>query len=118
MALGTVTFPNKSYNTTWGNKRVRIVDVQLTSGANYTTGGETLTANACDLKAIEQVIVLSLALPSGAATSRSVGVVYNNSVRTSVKLAVQTTASAEAASNSDQSTFSVRLQVIGTGGVR
>jgi hypothetical protein len=71
---------------------------------------------AVGLKFIEQANVLSLALPSGAATSRSVGVVYNNSDRTSVKLSVQTTASAEAAASSDQSTFTVRVQFIGTGG--
>jgi hypothetical protein len=115
MALGTVT-RYKGFDTTWGNKRVRVVDVQLTSGANYTAGGETITAQQVGLKFIESANVLSLALPSGAATSRSVGVVYNNSDRTSVKLSVQTTASAEAAASSNQSTFTVRIQFIGTGG--
>lgn len=115
MALGTVT-RYKGFDTTWGNKRVRVVDVQLTSGANYTTGGEPITARAVGLKNIETANVLSLATTAAATTSRSVAVVYTNTDRTSVKLVVQTTASAEAASNSDQSTFTVRIQFIGTGG--
>jgi hypothetical protein len=77
MALGTVT-PRKAMGSTWANKKMRVVDVQLTSGANYTTGGETLNASACGLSRIEQANVLGLALPSGGATSRTVGVIYSN----------------------------------------
>jgi hypothetical protein len=114
MALGTVT-PRKAMGSTWANKKMRVVDVQLTSGANYTTGGETLNASACGLSRIEQANVLGLALPSGGATSRTVGVIYSNTTgpSSSIKLVVHTTASAEAAGSSDQSTFTVRLQVIG-----
>jgi hypothetical protein len=109
MALGTVTKVDK-YNVS--NKRVRIYDVQLTSGANYTTGGETLNASTVDLRRITECIPIGLALPSGGATSRSVGVIYGTG-NTSVKLLVHTTASAEAAGNSDQSTFTVRLRILG-----
>ena len=41
MALGTVT---KVKATVFGDVRATIVDVQPTSGANYTTGGETFGA--------------------------------------------------------------------------
>lgn len=108
MALGTVT---KVDSFVLANKRVKIVDVQLTSGANYTTGGETLNASAVNLRRITAVDVLGLALPSGGATSRSVGVVYTSA--TAVKLVVHTTASAEASASSDQSTFTVRLKIYG-----
>jgi hypothetical protein len=52
MAIGTITKPtalgsSADYND--ANKRVRVRDVQLTSGANYTTGGETITAAAVGL---------------------------------------------------------------------
>lgn len=108
MALGTVT---KIDAYTEANKRIKIVDVQLSAGANYTTGGETLNASAVNLRRITAVNVMGLALPSGGATSRTVGVVYTSA--TAVKLVVHTTASAEAASNSDQSTFTIRLEIIG-----
>lgn len=115
MALGTVTKPANigasasDYND--ANKRVRVRSVQLTSGANYTTGGETITAAAVGLNVIMEAIATGLALPSGGATSRSVGFIYQTNG--SVKMVVHTTASAEAASNSDQSTFSVLIRFIG-----
>lgn len=111
MALGTVT---KVDGWTEGNKRVRVYDVQLTTGANYTTGGETINASAVGLRRIVHVRPSTLALPSNAATSRSVGVVYVTGGQTA-KLVVHTTASAEAAGNSDQSTFTARLEFIGVG---
>ena len=114
MALGTITKPTalgSRANYTDANKRVRVRDVQLTSGANYTAGGETVTAASVGLNVIEEALVHSLALPSGAATSRSVGVVYNSDG--SIKLSVQTTASAEAAAASDQSAYTVRITFVG-----
>ena len=114
MALGTITTPTtlgSRANYTDANKRVRVRDVQLTSGANYTAGGETVTPQQVGLNVIEECRVHGLALVSGAATSRSVGVVYNTDG--SVKLSVQTTASAEAAANSDQSTYTVRITFVG-----
>jgi hypothetical protein len=111
MALGTVTKVTGA-DTVFGNKKVRVRDVQLTSGANYTTGGETITAAQVGLRKIEQANVLGLALPTGGATSRTIGVIYGNG-QTTTKLVVHTTASAEAAGSSDQSTFTVRIQFIG-----
>lgn len=110
MALGTIT---KVDAWTEANKRVKLVDVQLTSGANYTAGGETLNANDAkvQLRRITAVEPLGLALPTGGATSRTVGVIYSSA--TAVKLVVHTTASAEAAGSSDQSTFTVRLKITG-----
>lgn len=112
MALGAITKPSGASDYTDANKRVRVRDIVLTSGANYTTGGETVNASAVGLNAIFEAIPAGLALPSGGATSRSVGVIYASDSR-SVKLVVHTTASAEAASNSDQSTFTVRVKFVG-----
>lgn len=110
MALGTIT-PVKGANSTWGNKKMKVFDIQLTSGANYTTGGETLNASAVGLKRIEQVNPLGNATASNGATSRTVSVLYSSP--TAVKLVAQTTASAEAAASSDQSAYTVRCQIIG-----
>lgn len=109
MALGTLT---KVDGWREGNKYVRVYDVVPTSGANYTTGGEIITAAAVGLRKIITVRVNTLALPSGAATSRSVGIVLGDG-KTTTKLVVHTTASAEAASNSDQSTFTARIEFVG-----
>ena len=109
MALGTLT-KRSAYVS--GNKRIRVYDVQLTSGANYTSGGETITPQNVGLsRRIEEARAHGLALPSGAATSRSVGFVYQSDG--TVKMSVQTTASAEAAAASDQSTFTVRVTFVG-----
>ena len=109
MALGTIT---RVDSTTWGNRKIRTVDVQLTSGANYTTGGETVTAAAVGLKRIIGANPLGNATTTSGTTSRTVVFLYGNGTTTS-KLLTQTTASAEAASNSDQSTFTQRIQFIG-----
>jgi hypothetical protein len=115
MALGTVTkltgFGSEG-DWTAHNKRYRIRTVQLSSGANYTTGGETITlVNAGMKQRIHAAIPLGLALPTGGATSRSVA--YIPQTDGTVKQLVHTTASAEAASNSDQSTFFVNVLFIG-----
>jgi hypothetical protein len=117
MALGTITKPTTGATgsrTDWteGNRRYRIRNVQLSGGANYTTGGETISASAVGLRqVIEHVIPMGLALPSGGATSRSVAYIPQSDG--SVKQLVHTTGSAEAASNSDQSTFTVQALFIG-----
>ena len=108
MALGTLT-PVAKY--TWGNRKVRILTVQLTSGANYTTGGETITPTAVGLGHVIEKVDGAMATTSTGSTSRTVVPLYQTNG--SVKLTVQTTASAEAASNSDQSTFTGRLTFIG-----
>lgn len=115
MALGTIsrTTPASS-DSVWGNKRARVRDVQLTSGANYTTGGETISPAAVGLtRRIEQVLTHGIArATSGGATARTLAFDFATTPG-SVKMQVYTTASAEAASNSDQSTFSARLTFIG-----
>jgi hypothetical protein len=98
-------------NTTFGNKKIRVRNVQLTSGANYTTGGETITASACGLSKKIEAVIGAMATTSSGTTSRTVVPLYQTDG--SVKLLVQTTASAEAASNSDQSTFTARLVFLG-----
>ena|SRR5437899_6964403 len=112
MALGTITRPGVYSDYVQGNKRVCVRDVQLTAGANYTTGGETITASAVGLNRITEAVPLGLAVPAGGATSRSVGFIFAANQK-SVKMVVQTTASAEAASNSDQSTFTARIEFVG-----
>lgn len=110
MALGAISIPTGvQANTTFGNKKVRIRNVVLTTGANYTTGGESITPSAVGLsKRIEFVMGTIAPATSGGATARTVGYDYTNS-----KLQVFTTGSAEAASNSDQSAFTARLMFIG-----
>ncbi len=108
MALGTIT---KVSDYTVSNKRYRVRTVQLSAGANYTTGGETITAAAVGLNVIEECHPHGLALTSSGTTSRATAYLYQTNG--SVKQLVQTTASAEAASNSDQSTFSVRVTFVG-----
>lgn len=109
MALGTLT---RVTAYTAGNKKVRVYDVQLSAGANYTTGGETITAAAVGLRKIEQAIPSGLATTTSGTTSRSVAFLYGNGM-TTTKMLVQTTASAEAANNSDQSTFTIRVTFMG-----
>jgi hypothetical protein len=106
MALGTTT---KVDAFVWGNKRVRIYDVVLTSGANYTTGGETILPATVGLKKILQVVGAgAVRATSGGATARTVDYDLTNN-----KLQVYTTGSAEAGSSSDQSAFTARLTFIG-----
>lgn len=118
MAIGTIavpTLPNTGSKTRWdrdeSNARYRTRDVQLTSGANYTTGGETVTAKAVGLNYIEQVFNLGIVVSADGTTSRSVGARFQ--ADGSVKLSVQTTASAEASASSDQSTYIARLTFVG-----
>jgi hypothetical protein len=108
MALGTISVPTGvQANTTFGNKKMRIRNVQLSAGANYTTGGETITPSAVGLSKKIEYVDGSMATTASGTTSRTVVALYQTDG--SVKLLVQTTASAEAANNSDQSTFSARL---------
>jgi hypothetical protein len=109
MALGTISTPVAKFVA--GNRRYRTVDVQLTSGANYTTGGETITAAQAGMKFKIEHVIGGPALTTSGTTSRTAVPLYQTDG--SVKLLVQTTASAEAASNSDQSTFTARLTFVG-----
>jgi hypothetical protein len=109
MALGTLTKVGAYVNA---NRRVRVYDVQLTSGANYAAGGETITPQQVGLsRKIEQVAGLGIATTATGATSRQVVPLYQTNG--SVKLTVQTAGATEAVAATDQSTFSARLTFIG-----
>lgn len=109
MALGTVTIVRKD---TRGGRKSVVADVQLTAGANYTTGGETISLAAVGMgHRIVGAIPFGLATTASGTTSRGVAFLFQSNG--TVKMLVQTTASAEAASNSDQSTFTVRVEFVG-----
>lgn len=114
MAIGTVTKIQPSGDFANGNKRQRVRDVQLTSGANYTTGGETITPLQAGMsKRIEFVANAGVArATAGGATSLPIAVAYQ--ANGSVKLQAYVAATgAEQAAAADLSTFSVRLTFIG-----
>lgn len=112
MAHGAITRPSSSFDFDVTNKKFRIRDVQLTSGANYTTGGETITAKEAGMShRITAVSAPNVAMTSDGATSRSVGFLHQSDG--SVKMVVSSTASAQVASNTDLSTYSIRLTFIG-----
>lgn len=113
MAIGTLTRISDGV-TRLGSKRMVTYDVQLTSGANYVTNGATITpADVGFGRRIENVLTNGIArATTGSATSRTVAFDFATTPG-SVKMTVHTTASAEAASNSDQSAFSVRLTFVG-----
>jgi hypothetical protein len=122
MAIGAITEPK--VNATVGkslanysipNKRYRIRDVQLTAGANYTTGGSTISAASVGLRfRIEHVINCGVArTTTGGAASIPISVDYSPTDG-SVKLQNYVAATgAEQAGNADLSTFSVRLVFVG-----
>lgn len=115
MALGTITKPVPSPDYVIGNKRVRVRDVQLTSGANYTTGGETITPAAVGLKLrIESVICTGQArTTTGGAATIPVSLDFATTPG-SVKLQQYVAATgAEQAASANLSTFSARLTFIG-----
>jgi hypothetical protein len=106
MALGAAT---KIDSYVIGNKRVKVYSVVLGTGANYPTGGEPLPASLFGLRRIVSVKDLGVARATAAgATARTVS--YD---RTNQKLQIYTTGSAEAANNSDQSTITAELEVVG-----
>ena len=117
MALGTITKPANTSDVTVANKRWRTRDIQLTSGANYTTGGETITAAAVGLKRIEAVFGYGSAKTSNGATSRAIAIDYSVSPNVKIQayngdagvLGPQT----EVAANTDCSTLTARLTFFG-----
>lgn len=116
MALGAITRPSNVQDGVWGNKKIRTREIVLGTGANYPTGGETITASLVGLKKIEQVLTTSaVKATSGGATARTIAIDYTAIAGNygAVKMQVYTTASAEAANNSDQSAFTARLTFIG-----
>ena len=113
MTLGTFTRVSDGI-TRLGSKRVVSYDVQLTSGANYTEGGETITPAMVGMgRRIENVLTNGIArATTGSATSRALSFDFATTPG-SVKMVVNTTASAEAAASSNQSAFSCRLTFVG-----
>jgi hypothetical protein len=114
MALGTLTFVEA---TTWGNRRVRVYDVQLTSGANYTTAGETVTPQQVKMgRRIVQVVSAGM---SGAGQTTAYSIGANHQANGSVKLQgfVSNGASPallnEAPANTNLSAGTVRVTFIG-----
>lgn len=111
MALGTVTVVKRGVI---GDMRMAIVDVQPTTGANYTTGGEGFAAAQVGFASGQLLAVI----PVGStvdATNKTVLqwdptnkklVAYNQTANTDVGLI-------EAASNSNLSTESHRLLCLG-----
>jgi hypothetical protein len=58
MALGTVTVVTRYKNA---NKRVTVADIQLSTGANWTAAGESLTPAMVGMRKIEEGVPLGLA---------------------------------------------------------
>lgn len=115
MALGTVTVPSpRSGDFAAGNRKVRTRVVQITSGANYTTGGETITPVNVGLRQRIDAVMGggSARLTTDGSTSIPVSVIpqANGSVKIQGYVAAT---GAEQASNANLSTFSIRLTFIG-----
>lgn len=111
MALGTITMVDK---TTFGNRRVRVADVQLSTGANWTAAGESLLPTQVGLKRIIAAKIL------GPATNGTLAfpVMYNHA--TNKLLAFGTNATPGAAvgdpavtGNTDLSGYTVRIEFQG-----
>lgn len=107
MALGTMTKVT-AYNS--GNKRIRVWDIQLTSGANYVTGGTTITAASVGLRKIE-AINGSIAVHSTPTVTRYVYWVLGDGATTTKMFVAATTS--EVAANTDVSPYTVRVMFIG-----
>lgn len=113
MALGTTT---RVVASTFGNKKVRTYDVQLTSGANYTTGGETITPGAVGMKKIEQVLSDAGAKNAAGTSTVPVRYDYTNSKLQAYRYDGASVGKAfleEVAAGVDLSAFTARLTFIG-----
>lgn len=111
MALGTLT---KVDSYTAGNKRVRVYDIQLSTGANWTAAGEPLTPAMVGLRRIVGANVMGPALSS---TPTGFLVRYDFTNQKLVALAQGTAGAAVAlvavTGNTDLSTFTVRIEFVG-----
>jgi hypothetical protein len=114
MALGAITKVSGLPDTKVGGLRMCTRDIVLGTGANYNTGGETISPSQVGMKfKILQVMQPSaVRATSGGATARTIAFDYATTPA-SVKMQVYTTASAEAAGNSDQSAYTARLTFLG-----
>lgn len=117
MALGAISRPSAVKDKKFGDARMTTRDIVLGTGANYPTGGETITPASVGLRMrIDQVLTTSaVRATTGGATARTVAIDYTAIAGSAgaVKMQVYTTGSAEAANNSDQSAFSGRFTFIG-----
>lgn len=113
MALGAITKVSRgSFNV--GNKAVRIVDVVLSTGANWTAAGESLTPAMVGLKGIV------FCAPALATNSTPLTFQVRYSITSQVLLAFGQNATPGAAvgqpavtDNTNLSGYSVRLMFIG-----
>jgi hypothetical protein len=115
MALGTITKPTPTPDHTIGNKRVRVRDVVLTGGANYTTGGETISPAAVGMKLrIEQCYSTGQArTTSGGAATIPVSVDFATTPGSAKLQAYVAASGAEQSAAANLSTFSIRLTFVG-----
>jgi hypothetical protein len=112
MALGTLT---KVDAWVQGNKRVRVYDVQLSSGANWTAAGESILPSQVGLRKIVEAKILGPAMNS---TPLAFQVAYNHT--TNVLVAFGTNAAPGAAvgdpvvtGNTNLSGYTVRIEFTG-----
>jgi hypothetical protein len=115
MALGTLTKASPNADSTFGNKKIRVRDVQLTAGANYITGGDTITPALAGMRVrIEQVIPNgTVRTTTGGAASLPIAFDLATTAG-SAKMQVYVAATgAEQAAGANLSTFSVRCTFIG-----
>lgn len=113
MALGTVT---KVLDYTVSNKRFRVRDVQLTAGANYTTGGESITPASVGLRKIEHVLTDVGAKNAAGTSAVPVRFDYANNKLQAYRYDGATAGKAfleEVAVNVDLSAFTARLTFVG-----
>lgn len=108
MALGTVSRPSEVQDFAIGNRKLKMRTVQLTSGANYTTGGETITARSLGFRKIEAAIPAGSARAGTATRELAFEYLANGDVKMLV-----TTAAAEVAAATNLSTFTARVVFIG-----
>lgn len=117
MAIGTITKAAPTVKNAVGNRAMRVFDVQLTSGANYTTGGEVITpAMVGFMHRIEHVSNTGQArTTAGGAASIPLSIDFATLVASgSIKLQQYVAASgAEQSAAANLSTFSVRLAFFG-----
>lgn len=112
--IGTITEVD-SY--TVSNRRYRIYDIQISSGANYTTGGMSLTPRQVGLNRIIGADPLGPAFSVAASTAFEVIFVYSTSKL--MALATHATPGAavadiEVTNNTNLSTFIARIKFEGT----
>lgn len=112
MALGTIT---KVSDFTVSNKRFRVRDIQVTSGANYVAGGESVTPSQVNLRKIEAAIPLG---PSVNSTPLAFTTQYNHATNKLVAYGTNATPGAavgdpQVTAGTDLSGYSVRYLFIG-----